>query len=155
MLAYNCSPSFNWKRHLDDATIANFQEQLADMGYRFQFITLAGWHGINYHTFNLASGYRDRGMAAYVELQEGEFEAEAQGYTATKHQREAGTSYFDEILLTVTGGDAATTALSAVSTEAAQFSGRSRRRALGATDSGKHTNEAPLRRGFVTSTSWR
>ncbi len=120
MLAYNCSPSFNWKRHLDDATIANFQEQLADMGYRFQFITLAGWHGINYHTFNLASGYRDRGMAAYVELQEGEFEAEAYGYTATKHQREAGTSYFDEILLTVTGGDAATTALSG-STESAQF----------------------------------
>ena len=120
MLAYNCSPSFNWKRHLDEATIASFQEQLADMGYRFQFITLAGWHGINYHTFNLASGYRDRGMAAYVELQEGEFEAEAEGYTATKHQREAGTSYFDEVLLTVTEGQSATTALSG-STEAAQF----------------------------------
>ena len=120
MLSYNCSPSFNWKRHLDEATIASFQEQLADMGYRFQFITLAGWHGINYHTFNLASGYRDRGMAAYVELQEGEFEAEAEGYTATKHQREAGTSYFDEVLLTVTEGQSATTALSG-STEAAQF----------------------------------
>ena len=120
MLSYNCSPSFNWKRHLDEATIATFQEQLADMGYRFQFITLAGWHGINYHTFNLASGYRERGMSAYVELQEGEFAAEANGYTATKHQREAGTSYFDEVLLTVTEGQASTAALSG-STEAAQF----------------------------------
>ena len=120
MLSYNCSPSFNWKRHLDEATIATFQEQLADMGYRFQFITLAGWHGINYHTFNLASGYRERGMSAYVELQEGEFAAEANGYTATKHQREAGTSYFDEVLLTVTEGQASTAALSG-STESAQF----------------------------------
>ena len=120
MLAYNCSPSFNWKRHLDDATIARFQEELAGMGYRFHFITLAGWHSINYNTFKLARAYRDAGMTAFVEMQEGEFEAEAEGYTAVKHQREAGTSYFDEVLLTVTEGQSATTALSG-STEAAQF----------------------------------
>ena len=120
MLAYNCSPSFNWKLHLDDATIETFQQDLAQMGYRFQFITLAGWHSINYHTFNLARGYSDSGMKAYVELQEGEFAAEPYGYTATKHQREAGTSYFDEILLAVTDGQSATTALSG-STEEAQF----------------------------------
>jgi isocitrate lyase len=119
-LAYNCSPSFNWKLHLDDATIATFQRDLAQMGYRFQFITLAGWHTINYHTFNLARGYAESGMKAYVELQEGEFAAEPLGYTATKHQREAGTSYFDEILLSVTGGQSSTTALSG-STEEAQF----------------------------------
>ncbi len=120
MLAYNCSPSFNWKLHLDDATIATFQQDLAQMGYRFQFITLAGWHTINYHTFNLARGYAESGMKAYVELQEGEFSSEGFGYTATKHQREAGTSYFDEILLSVTGGQSSTTALSG-STEEAQF----------------------------------
>ena len=120
MLAYNCSPSFNWKRHLDDATIARFQEELSGMGYRFHFITLAGWHSINYHTFKLARSYRDEGMTAFVEMQEGEFEAEIEGYTAVKHQREAGTSYFDEVLLTVTEGQSATTALSG-STEAAQF----------------------------------
>ena len=120
MLAYNCSPSFNWKRHLDDATIARFQEELSGMGYRFHFITLAGWHSINYNTFKLARRYRDEGMTAFVEMQEGEFEAEIEGYTAVKHQREAGTSYFDEVLLTVTEGQSATTALSG-STEAAQF----------------------------------
>jgi isocitrate lyase len=120
MLSYNCSPSFNWKLHLDDATIATFQKDLAQMGYRFQFITLAGWHTINYHTFNLARGYAESGMKAYVELQEGEFRSEPHGYTATKHQREAGTSYFDEILLAVTGGESATLALSG-STEEAQF----------------------------------
>ena len=120
MLAYNCSPSFNWKRHLDDATIARFQEELSGMGYRFHFITLAGWHSINYNTFKLARRYRDEGMTAFVEMQEGEFEAEIDGYTAVKHQREAGTSYFDEVLLTVTEGQSATTALSG-STEAAQF----------------------------------
>ena len=120
MLAYNCSPSFNWKRHLDDATIARFQEELAGMGYRFHFITLAGWHSINFNAFKLARAYRDSGMTAFVEMQEGEFEAEAEGYTAVKHQREAGTSYFDEVLLTVTEGQSATTALSG-STEAAQF----------------------------------
>ena len=120
MLSYNCSPSFNWKLHLDDATIATFQKDLAQMGYRFQFITLAGWHTINYFTFNLARGYAESGMKAYVELQEGEFGSEPHGYTGTKHQREAGTSYFDEILLAVTGGDSATLALSG-STEEAQF----------------------------------
>ncbi len=120
MLSYNCSPSFNWKLNLDDATIATFQKDLAQMGYRFQFITLAGWHTINYHTFNLASGYAESGMKAYVELQEDEFGSEPRGYTATKHQREAGTSYFDEILLAVTGGESATLALSG-STEEAQF----------------------------------
>ena len=120
LLAYNCSPSFNWKRHLDDATIARFQQALGAMGYKFQFITLAGWHSLNYATFDLASNYRERGMSAYVELQEAEFAAEPRGYTATKHQREAGTSYFDEVLQTVTGGQASTAALHG-STEAEQF----------------------------------
>jgi isocitrate lyase len=120
MLAYNCSPSFNWKRHLDEATTARFQRELGAMGYKFQFITLAGWHSLNYHTFQLAHDYRQRGMSAYVELQQAEFTAEQHGYTATKHQREAGTSYFDKVLLTVTGGQASTAAL-AGSTEAAQF----------------------------------
>jgi isocitrate lyase len=120
LLAYNCSPSFNWKRHLDDATIAKFQRELGAMGYKFQFITLAGWHSLNYATFNLANQYRQRGMRAYVELQESEFAAEQDGYTATKHQREVGTSYFDQVLMTITGGQAATAAL-AGSTEAEQF----------------------------------
>jgi isocitrate lyase len=120
MLAYNCSPSFNWKRKLDAATIAKFQTELAAMGYRFQFITLAGWHLINYHTFDLASGYARDGMTAYVELQEAEFARESAGYTATRHQREAGTGYFDQVLMTLTGGEAATAAL-AGSTESEQF----------------------------------
>lgn len=120
LLAYNCSPSFNWKRHLDDATIAKFQRELGAMGYKFQFITLAGWHSLNYATFNLATEYRQRGMSAYVELQESELAAEPSGYTATKHQREVGTSYFDQVLMTITNGQAATTAL-AGSTEAEQF----------------------------------
>ena len=120
ILAYNCSPSFNWKLHLDDSTIVKFQHELAAMGYKFQFITLAGWHSINYSAFQLARDYASRGMTAYVELQEREFEAEADGYTATKHQREVGTAYFDEVLLTITGGESSTTALSG-STESAQF----------------------------------
>ncbi len=120
LLAYNCSPSFNWKRNLDDATIAKFQRELGAMGYKFQFITLAGWHSLNYYTFNLANEYRQRGMSAYVDLQEAEFGAEQDGYTATKHQREVGTSYFDQVLMAVTGGQAATAAL-AGSTEAEQF----------------------------------
>ena len=120
ILAYNCSPSFNWKLHLDDSTIAKFQRELAAMGYKFQFITLAGWHSINYNAFQLAYDYASRGMTAYVELQEREFEAEGDGYTATKHQREVGTAYFDEVLLTITGGESSTTALSG-STESAQF----------------------------------
>ncbi len=119
-LAYNCSPSFNWQRNLDATTIAKFQRELAAMGYRFQFITLAGWHLVNLHTFELASAYRDEGMPAYVRLQEREFAREADGYTATKHQREAGTGYFDDLLLAVTGGSTSTSAL-AGSTEAEQF----------------------------------
>ena len=119
LLAYNCSPSFNWKRHLSDAEIATFQQELADLGYKFQFITLAGFHALNYSMFDLARGYADRAMSAYVELQEAEFAAEADGYTATKHQREAGTGYFD-VISTALNPDSATLAL-AGSTEAAQF----------------------------------
>ena len=120
MLAYNCSPSFNWRRHLDDKAIATFQEDIAALGYKFQFITLAGWHSLNFSSYNLARDYANHGMAAYVDLQEREFEAEAVGYTATKHQHEVGTGYFDEVLLTVTGGESSTTALSG-STEEEQF----------------------------------
>lgn len=119
MLAYNCSPSFNWKRHLDDAQIATFQADLAAMGYAFQFITLAGFHAVNHSMFDLARGYADRAMSAYVELQEAEFAAEAVGYTATRHQREAGTGYFD-VVSTALNPDSATLAL-AGSTETAQF----------------------------------
>ncbi len=120
LLAYNCSPSFNWKRHLSEADIARFQCELAAMGYKFQFITLAGWHALNFHTFELAQDYAARGMSAYVDLQTREFAAEARGYTATRHQREAGTSYFDQVLHAVTNGQASTSAL-AGSTEAEQF----------------------------------
>ncbi|MEU0487760.1 isocitrate lyase [Nocardiopsis sp. NPDC006139] len=120
MLAYNCSPSFNWKRHLDDATIAKFQRELGHMGYKFQFITLAGFHSLNYSMFNLAKGYARNGMTSYVELQEAEFAAEAEGYTATRHQREVGTGYFDTISTTISP-EASTTALTG-STEEDQFS---------------------------------
>jgi len=120
LLAYNCSPSFNWKRHLDDATIKKFQRELGAMGFKFQFITLAGWHLLNYHTFRLAKEYTQRGMDAYVEIQEAEFAAEAQGYTATRHQQEVGTGYFDRVLSAITGGEASTSALSG-STEEQQF----------------------------------
>jgi len=120
MLAYNCSPSFNWKRKLDSADIARFQRELGAMGYKFQFITLAGWHLINFHTFELAQKYEAKGMPAYVDLQEAEFAKESEGYTATRHQREAGTGYFDQVLMTISGGEAATAAL-AGSTETEQF----------------------------------
>ncbi|HEX2076292.1 MAG TPA: isocitrate lyase [Longimicrobium sp.] len=120
MLAYNCSPSFNWSKHLDAYTIAKFQRELGAMGYRFQFITLAGWHLINLHTFELAQAYGEQGMPAYVALQQQEFEMEAAGYTATKHQREVGAGYFDQVLMTVTAGQASTAALEG-STEQAQF----------------------------------
>ncbi|MFL5581672.1 MAG: isocitrate lyase [Gemmatimonadaceae bacterium] len=120
MLAYNCSPSFNWQRKLDAATIARFQRELGAMGYRFQFITLAGWHLVNLETFELARDYRERGMPAYVAVQAREFAREKDGYTATKHQREAGTGYFDQVLLTITGGESSTAALHG-STEAEQF----------------------------------
>src|SRR3954471_11163214 len=120
MLAYNCSPSFNWKRNLDDASIARFQRELGAMGYKFQFITLAGFHALNYSMFELAYGYARNNMSAFVELQQKEFAAAEKGFTAVKHQREVGTSYFDEITQLVTGGAASTTALHG-STEDEQF----------------------------------
>ncbi len=119
-LAYNCSPSFNWRAHLDDATIAGFQKDLGRMGYKFQFITLAGFHALNASMFELAQGYGQRGMPAYVELQEREFSLEEGGYTATKHQREVGAGYFDRVSTVITGGEASTLALVG-STEAEQF----------------------------------
>ncbi len=120
LLAYNCSPSFNWKKKLDSATIAKFQRELAAMGYKFQFVTLAGFHTLNYSMFNLARNYAERGMTAYSELQEAEIAAEAEGYTATKHQHEVGTSYFDAVAQAISGGKSSTVALSG-STEEAQF----------------------------------
>ncbi|MEN9461313.1 MAG: isocitrate lyase [Pseudomonadota bacterium] len=120
LLAYNCSPSFNWKKHLDDATIAKFQQELGKMGYKFQFITLAGFHSLNYSMFDLADKYRQSGMSAYVELQEKEFAAEPRGYTATKHQREVGAGFFDDVTQVITGGKSSITALKG-STEEEQF----------------------------------
>ncbi|HWD25274.1 MAG TPA: isocitrate lyase [Acidimicrobiales bacterium] len=120
MLAYNCSPSFNWRSHLDDETIARFQKELATMGYRFQFITLAGWHSLNSAMFDLASGYVESAMSAYVELQAHEFDLESDGYTATRHQREVGAGYFDDVLSTITGGGSSTLAMTG-STEEEQF----------------------------------
>jgi len=120
MLAYNCSPSFNWEKNLDRETIARYQRELGAMGYKFQFVTLAGFHSLNHSMFELASGYRDRGMAAYSELQQAEFASESAGYTATRHQREVGTGYFDLVAETISGGTASTTALGA-STEVDQF----------------------------------
>ena len=119
LLAYNCSPSFNWKAKLDEATIAKFQRELGAMGYKYQFVTLAGFHSLNHAMFSLAADYRDRGMAAYSELQQAEFASEDAGYTATRHQREVGTGYFDRVA-TAISGNSSTTAL-AESTEAAQF----------------------------------
>jgi isocitrate lyase len=130
ILAYNCSPSFNWEKNLDANTIATFQRELGAMGYRFQFITLAGWHLINLHTFVLAREYANEGMPAYVRLQRREFELESEGYTATKHQREAGTGYFDSVLSAITHGAASTGALEG-STETAQFVDRSSPRPAG------------------------
>ena len=120
MMAYNCSPSFNWKAKLDEATIAKFQRELGAMGYKFQFVTLAGFHALNHGMFELALGYKDRGMAAYSELQQAEFASEAQGYTATRHQREVGTGYFDMVATTISSGKSSTTAMGE-STESAQF----------------------------------
>ena len=128
LMAYNCSPSFNWEAKLDKDTIARFQRELGAMGYRFQFVTLAGFHSLNLGMFELASAYRDRGMSAYSELQRAEFAAEAEGYTATRHQREVGTGYFDRVALAVAGGEASTVAL-AESTEAAQFTDSAQERA--------------------------
>ncbi len=120
LLAYNCSPSFNWAAKLDEATIARFQRELGAMGYRFQFVTLAGFHALNHSMFELASGYRDHGMKAYSALQQAEFASEAEGYTATRHQREVGTGYFDAVATVISAGQSSTTALKD-STEAAQF----------------------------------
>jgi isocitrate lyase len=120
LLAYNCSPSFNWKKNLDDATIAKFQRELGAMGYKFQFVTLAGFHSLNFGMFELARKYKDRGMAAYSELQQAEFDGESHGYTATRHQREVGTGYFDQVAEVISGGKASTLALED-STEEHQF----------------------------------
>jgi isocitrate lyase len=120
LLAYNCSPSFNWKKKLDDATIAKFQRELGAMGYKFQFITLAGFHALNYSMFTLAKGYRESQMTAYVALQQAEFGSEKDGYTATKHQREVGAGYFDDVTQTVTAGQSSVTAMKG-STEEEQF----------------------------------
>lgn len=120
LLAYNCSPSFNWKKKLDDDTIAKFQIELGKMGYKFQFVTLAGFHALNHSMFELARGYKDRGMAAYSELQQAEFASEENGYTATRHQREVGTGYFDQVSMVISGGTSSTTALKG-STEEEQF----------------------------------
>ncbi|WP_079504439.1 isocitrate lyase [Mesobacillus jeotgali] len=120
LLAYNCSPSFNWKKKLDDETIAKFQVELGKMGYKFQFVTLAGFHALNHSMFELARGYKERGMAAYSELQQAEFASEQYGYTATRHQREVGTGYFDDVSMVISGGTSSTTALKG-STEEAQF----------------------------------
>ena len=120
LLAFNCSPSFNWKAHLDDKRIAGFQQELGTMGYKFQFITLAGFHALNYSMFDLATKYRDTGMSAYVDLQQAEFAAEIRGYTAHKHQREVGAGYFDAVTQTITAGTSSITALDG-STEAEQF----------------------------------
>jgi isocitrate lyase len=127
LLAYNCSPSFNWRRHLEDDEIAGFQRELGAMGYKFQFVTLAGFHALNASMFELAGGYREEGMSAYVRLQEREFELESEGYTATRHQREVGAGYFDLVAQAIAGGQSSTLALEG-STEAAQFdSAKSRR----------------------------
>ncbi len=120
LLAYNCSPSFNWKRHLDDATIATFQRELGAMGYKFQFVTLAGFHSLNHSMYELARDYRTRGMTAYSDFQQHEFASEKHGYTATRHQREVGTGYFDHVAEVISGGKASTLALGE-STEAHQF----------------------------------
>lgn len=123
LLAYNCSPSFNWEQKLDKETIASFQKELGKMGYKFQFVTLAGFHALNHSMFELARGYKDHGMTAYSELQQAEFNNEQYGYTATRHQREVGTGYFDKVSMVVTGGTSSTTALKG-STESEQFSSK-------------------------------
>ena len=120
MLAYNCSPSFHWDKYLDESQLTKFQKELASMGYKFQFITLAGFHNLNYSTFKLAKAYKEKGMAAYSDLQQREFSAEKEGYTATRHQREVGVSYFDCVSNTVSRGESSTPAMQE-STEKDQF----------------------------------
>jgi isocitrate lyase len=120
MLAYNCSPSFNWKKHLDDFKIGMFQKELGAMGYKFQFITLAGFHNLNLSTFKLAKSYAETGMSAYASLQQEEFSKEAEGYSAIKHQREVGVSYYDKVSEIISAGQSSTTAMQD-STESEQF----------------------------------
>ncbi|HEV2773369.1 MAG TPA: isocitrate lyase [Thermoleophilaceae bacterium] len=141
LLAYNCSPSFNWKRKLSEGEIESFQRELGAFGYRFQFVTLAGFHALNHSMFELARDYRERGMAAYAELQEREFASEAYGYTATRHQREVGARYFDEVAQVVAGGVSSTTALTG-STEEAQFNGAGRGGAPGSASRDEHAARA-------------
>ena len=129
MMAYNCSPSFNWKKNLDDATIAKFQRELGAMGYKFQFITLAGFHSLNYSMFHLAHGYARSNMSAFVELQEAEFAAADRGFTAVKHQREVGTGYFDSVTQAIQQGQSSTTALHGSTEDEQFFSGSDGRRA--------------------------
>jgi isocitrate lyase len=129
MLAYNCSPSFNWKKNLDDATIARFQKELAAMGYKYQFITLAGFHSLNYSMFHLAHGYAKSQMSAFVELQEAEFAAAERGFSAVKHQREVGTGYFDAVTQTVQHGQSSTTALIGSTEDEQFFNSKGERRA--------------------------
>lgn len=120
LLAYNCSPSFNWKQKLSEQEIASFQDELGQMGYKFQFVTLAGFHALNHSMFELARKYKNNGMAAYSELQQAEFTSEEHGYSATRHQREVGTGYFDEVAQVISGGESSTGALKG-STEEEQF----------------------------------
>ena len=159
MLAYNCSPSVNWRKALTPAKIASFQRDIAQMGYRFQFCTLAGFHSLNLSMFNLARDYRERGMAAYCELQQAEFTAEAEGYTATRHQREVGVGYFDAVATVISGGNSSTTAL-AGSTEAAQFCKTDTQVSKTETQVSKTETEAPPRpqygydEGLVHNHNW-
>ncbi len=131
LLAYNCSPSFNWRSKLDAATIETYQQELGKMGYKYQFVTLAGFHSLNLSMYELALGYKDRGMGAYSELQQEEFALEAKGYSATRHQREVGTGYFDAVSVAVSGGASSTTAMSE-STESAQFKEKTKPSAVAA-----------------------
>ena len=168
LLAYNCSPSFNWRRKLSPNEIAGFQQTLAAMGYRFQFVTLAGFHSLNYAMFTLARSYRERGMAAYAELQQPEFAAEAEGYTATRHQREVGTGYFDAVAMAISSGNSSTTAMRG-STEAVQFHAETvsrepedrdadrhwLRRGAGARASVGVRSRQAIRRGALVTDDWR
>ena len=153
MLAYNCSPSFNWAQKLSADEIASFQSELGALGYKFQFVTLAGFHALNFSMFELARQYRDEGMTAYSRMQQSEFAAEEHGYTATKHQHEVGTGYFDEVMKVISNGQSSTTAL-AGSTEAAQFGRRPSWKTFATTASRKRRTSAG-RRARVRSAAQR
>jgi isocitrate lyase len=147
LLAYNCSPSFNWRKKLSEQKIADFQKAIGAMGYKFQFVTLAGFHSLNHSMFTLAKGYAARGMAAYSELQQAEFDSEADGYTATRHQREVGTGWFDAVAVAASGGKSSTTAM-AGSTETAQFHGETHGDEGGSTPAHDHDD------GLVHEHNW-